>query len=413
MHGACVSAAGGRLNSRQRFLGSIVVAWALVPVPGRPQDLSRVEQLYQEAQSARTRGDLAAAERLYLEVIRRAPELANAYHNLGIVYFMQRKYEGAAEVLEQAIRLDSKLGPAHAMLGLAYYELYRPEKAAKELQAALRLNPSDTNVLIYLGKAELQERDYKAAAKTFEKVAALKPRDPEILYDLSLAYMKLMLESIGRLGEAAPGSHQFWLLLAQDAEARGDEEAAIRNYQQALRVKPDVIGAHYGLGSAYAKIGKYDDAAQEFKKELQISPDDWLALWKLGELALRTDPDQARQYLARAVSLDPDFPQAVLAYGRALARAGKTEKAMEQFQRVVTLAPEEDSVHYHLAHAFRRLGREEEARKELTRFEELAKKKDERTQQMARRLIEMTRAAQPLADEPEPGFSPSRDPTHH
>ena len=86
---------------------------------------------------------------------------------------------------------------------------------------------------------------------------------------------------------------------------------------------------------------------------------------------------------------------------------------MEQFQRVVTLAPEEDSVHYHLAHAFRRLGREEEARKELTRFEELAKKKDERTQQMARRLIEMTRAAQPLADEPEPGFSPSRDPTHH
>ena len=142
MHGACVSAAGGRLNSHQRFLGSIVVAWALVPVPGRPQDLSRVEQLYEEAQSARTRGDFATAERLYIEVIRRAPELANAYHNLGIVYFMQRKYEGAAEVLEQAIRLDSKLGPAHAMLGLAYYELYRPEKAAKELQVALRLNPS-------------------------------------------------------------------------------------------------------------------------------------------------------------------------------------------------------------------------------------------------------------------------------
>ncbi len=122
---------------------------------------------------------------------------------------------------------------------------------------------------------------------------------------------------------------------------------------------------------------------------------------------------EARHYLERAVALNPDLPQAVLAYGRALARTGDIEKAVERFQRVVRLAPEEDSVHLHLASAYRHSGRPEEAKAELARFEELAKKKSERTREMARLLIEMTRAAQETVEEPEPSFSPGREPTHH
>ena len=103
----------------------------------------------------------------------------------------------------------------------------------------------------------------------------------------------------------------------------------------------------------------------------------------------------------------------VLAYGRALARTGDTERAVEQFRRVVQLAPEEDSVHYHLAAAYRRLGRSEESKAELARFEELAKKKSERTQVTARQLIELSRDAQEAADALEPSFSPAREPAHH
>jgi len=179
-----------------------------------------------------------------------------------------------------------------------------------------------------------------------------------------------------------------------------------------LHTKADAVGIHYALGSVYARTGKYDEAAEEFKKELEINPNDSLALWKLGELALRTDPRQARHYLERAVTLNPDLPQAALAYGRALARTAETEKAVEQFQRVVRLAPEEDSVHYHLAKAYRLLGRDEQAKAEAARFQELAKKKSERKRDMARQLIELGRATQGPPEEPEPGFSPSQDPAH-
>jgi len=133
-------------------------------------------------------------------------------------------------------------------------------------------------------------------------------------------------------------------------------------------------------------------------------------LWKLGEVTLRVDPRSACDYLARALALNPDFPQARLAYGRALLRLGESEKAVQQFEEVERLAPEEDSVHYHLASAYRKLGRSKEADTEMARFQELAKKKSEITHAAARRQIDMTRDSQ---EDPLPDFDPSRNPVHH
>jgi tetratricopeptide (TPR) repeat protein len=396
----------------------LLVAYCFLARPGMVvavtlDSQAEARSLFEEAQAAKARGDLGMAEKKYLEVIRLVPDHATAYHNLGITYFTERKYEDAAAALQKAVKLSPQLAPAHIMLGLSYYELYQPQKAIDSFRTAIRLNPRDRNALLYLGKSQLQTHDYGGAAGTLESLAKLEPDDPDVLYNLSIAYMKLMLGSVTRLSRAAPDSPQLWLLLAQEAEARGDNQSAAANLQHALRVNPHGVGIHYALASVLAKDGKSNEAMQEFKKELEISPNDPLALWKLGELTLRTDPRGALEYLGRSVSLDPDLPQAVLAYGRALARLGEIEKAVQQFQRAVQLAPEEDSVHYHLSRAYRRLGRDNEANVEMARFEELAKKKSERTLEQARQLIKLTREEQETEAISDPEFDPSRDPAHH
>jgi tetratricopeptide (TPR) repeat protein len=381
---------------------------------GPAQGQTDVEGLFEAAQQARAQGNFADAEARYLEVIRRSPQFAAAYHNLGIVYFSQRKYRDASRVLEKAVKLNPRLPQAHFMLGLAAYQLYEPERAARAFSAALGLNPGDKNALLYLGKTQLQMRDYRNAAGTFEKLAQSKPPDPDVLYNLSLSYMKLMLESVNRLGAAAPQSYQFRLLLAQDAESRNFREEAIEKYKEALALKGSAapVGVHYALGILYARTGKYDEAAAEFREELKINANDSLSLWRLGELALLADPKQALVYLERAVALNPEFPQASLAYGRALSRQGDHAKAIEQFQNVVRLAPEEHTVHYHLFKAYRQLGRAAEARQELARFQEMARKKSEKMQETARQQLNVERIEQGMAPEPEPGFAPERDPVH-
>jgi tetratricopeptide (TPR) repeat protein len=372
-----------------------------------------LEQLFQEAQAAQARGKLAEAAEKYQEVIRRQPRLASAYQNLGIVYFSERKYEKAANTLKNALKLDARLPGAYVVLGMSYYLLAQPKEAVAAFDNALKLNPDDSNALFYRGRAQMQEGDYRAAVATLEELKGLKPDDPDVLYALGVSYLKLLAETRNRLVDVAPHSYQVWLLYAQDAEAHDDYAAAIHAYQKALSTKLDAMGAHYALGSVYAKVGRYEEAAEEMKKELQLNPRDSLALWKLGELALRTNPGEAKGYLQLAVELAPDLPEAVLAYGRALLRTGETEKAVEEFHRVVRLAPEEDTVHYLLANAYRKLGHKAEADRECVRFQELARVKSAQREALARELVTSSdREGKGESLDPEPGFSPSRQPVH-
>ncbi len=386
----------------------LILACLLIGASAQGQEAA--QELFREAQAAKARGDLPEAEKKYRELIRQHPEMANAYHNLGIVYLAEHKYGDAVQVLEKAVKLSPKEPGGWFLQGLAYYELYEPRKAVAAFQTAQRLNPADKNVQLYLGKAQIQMRDYEGAARTLEPLAKSSPKDPSVLYNLGVAHMKLMMNDVNRLGTVAPQSYLLLLLLAQDGETRGDEEAAARFYRETLRANPGTVGVHYALGSIYANSGKYDDAAQEFREELRLNSYDSLALWKLGEVTLRADPRSACDYLERALALDPDLPQPRLAYGRALLRLGEDEKAVQQFEQVERLAPEEDSVHYHLSNAYRRLGRPKEANAEMARFQQLAKEKAEITHAAAARQIQMTRDAQ---EDPPPDFDPARDPVHH
>jgi tetratricopeptide (TPR) repeat protein len=396
------------LSSTARLLGMAFLAWIIPALGANPLD--KAEQLFNEAQAAKDRGDLAEAEKKYLELVRQSPQMRVAYHNLGIVYLSEHKYQDAVLVLQKAVTLAPNEPGGWFVEGLAYYELYEPEKAIPDFRTTLRLDPADRNAQLYLGKAQIQMRDYRGAAHTFEKLSTLTPTDSSVLYNLGVAHLKLMLEDFDRLAAAAPQSSLLSLLLAQDAESRGDEDAAIRFYKQALHGNSQAQGVHYALGSIYANSGKSDEAAQEFREELKLNANDSLALWKLGEVTLRTNPQAACDELERALTLDPDLPQARLAYGRALLRLDKPDKAIEQFQQVERLAPEEDSVHYHLANAYRKTGRSTDADAEMAKFQELAGKKSAATNAAARREIEMTREAR---EEPRPDFDPSRDPVHH
>src|SRR5947209_5710323 len=125
---------------------AVLVSLALPALcDGAAETPTDVQQLYEAAQQARVRGDFSTAEAKYLEVIRNAPQLVNAYHNLGIVYFMERKYGDAVSTLEKAVRMNPRLSEAHFMLGLALYELYEPARAVRAFEEVLRLNPSDAN----------------------------------------------------------------------------------------------------------------------------------------------------------------------------------------------------------------------------------------------------------------------------
>ena len=63
------------------------------------------------------------AERIYEEVLKLAPGMAEVHANLGLIYFYQRKIEQAIPALRQALRLKPTLARSGTLLAMSLSEI--------------------------------------------------------------------------------------------------------------------------------------------------------------------------------------------------------------------------------------------------------------------------------------------------
>ena len=89
----------------------------------------------------------------YRQAVRKNPDDARAYFDLGTVYGRSGKWKEAREAWQQAIRIDPDFVEAHSNLGLAYYLLGNYKKAIESCKQAIRIDPDDARAHNHLGVA--------------------------------------------------------------------------------------------------------------------------------------------------------------------------------------------------------------------------------------------------------------------
>src|SRR5579863_5364509 len=60
---------------------------------------------------------------------------------------------------------------------------------------------------------------------------------------------------------------------AVEAQKRGDDALAVRNYQQLLKLHPGAVALEANLGAALAHMGRYDEAIAHYRAALAKAPD--------------------------------------------------------------------------------------------------------------------------------------------
>jgi protein O-mannosyl-transferase len=129
---------------------------------------------------------------------------------------------------------------------------------------------------------------------------------------------------------------------------RGEVEAAIRAYEEALRIWPRSVKAHVNLGAALASQGKFEESISHYKEALRLKPDyalarvNWskalnnaaVALAKQGRL------DEAVGYFREALRIDPESVDGHFNLGITLARMNRVNEASDQFLYVLRLSPD-------------------------------------------------------------------------
>lgn len=71
-------------------------------------------------------------------------------YNEGVNYALAGLYSQAAQIFEQAVRLDPKFADAHFALGHAYYDMRRWQEAIDSFKRALELDPKDVQAQDWL-----------------------------------------------------------------------------------------------------------------------------------------------------------------------------------------------------------------------------------------------------------------------
>jgi tetratricopeptide (TPR) repeat protein len=115
-------------------------------------------------------------------------------------------------------------------------------------------------------------------------------------------------------------------------------------------------------GSDLFKAGKYDEAAERFRKVIERFPGQYEGYFNLGLTLLKKgEVDPAIAALEKAAEVNPQSVESLFALGEGYFAKGESEKAQESFSKAIALNPESPMAHYNLGLVFYKLGNNEEA----------------------------------------------------
>lgn len=189
-------------------------------------------------------------------------------------------------------------------------------------------------------------------------------------YDLAIAAYALITPD-------QPSFHAAELGRAEAMVAAGRNEAAIEVLEQLTRTHADIAGAWIALGDNLRREERYKEAASAYDKAIALRGEpqqgDWFLFYARGIAEERAGAwDKAEPDFRKALELNPDQPSVLNYLGYTyVEKRQNLDEALGMIEKAVAERPEEGYIIDSLAWALFRLGRYGEAVVQMERSVEL------------------------------------------
>lgn len=238
--------------------------------------------------------------------------------NEGIQRFDANDVAGAEQALREAIQIDPSYAAANHTLG----QFFRKQNRLAEAEAAIQA----------------------AVAQMGAEPQA------DFVYDLGAVQTAL-----------------------GDAEAPDLREpryrAAIRSFQEALKLDPTRYKALYRIGTLYEKLAMFAEAEEAYRKTTALEPTYSPGFVSLGNMLLdRGDRDAAMAVLAQGAALNGTDARMWIGLGRAEFQLGRMDEAIEAYAKAKAIDPDAVDALYGLGMAYSARGMGKESAENLGLF---------------------------------------------
>lgn len=251
-----------------------------------------------------------------------------------------------------------------------------PDRAIEVARRAAEAAPKDpdphnfiarTLLTFYPDKPEAMDE----ALTQLGECLRLKPDDPAPLFGFTNDFFKTpktpaAVEKLQVLLRPYANRDEAHVFLGLIADAQGNTEEAVSQYQAALKNDPKSRRVYNKLGLIFARAGNLDGAIAYFQKSVQLNPlnaDDRLNLGIA--LMQRGNSSQALKEFAEVLRLNPHDAVAHFCMGFVLLKSRKIDEAVSRFREGLRYKPNDAEAHYGLGSAFFMQRKREDAVAEL------------------------------------------------
>lgn len=295
--------------------------------------------------------------------------------------YHQGQYLAAETRLQAVLKSDPENATAKTFFALTQAATGRCAEAISKLQSSFDTaadNSLQRLAGLGLARCQIAAEQFEKAFQVLYRLKELHPEDADVLYETARAQMKAWNGVVQEMFEKTPASFRVNQLSAEIFEIQGRYAEAVAEYRKAIEKAPNTLNLHYRLARALLmeshEPAALEAAREEFEAELALNPNDAVAHYQIAQiLEAQQKSEEAIPNLERAIELDPDFPEALIALGRSRLAANRHDEAITLLEKAVQLTPQSESAHYALMLAYRNAGRREDAQRQSQRLNELQK----------------------------------------
>ena len=126
---------------------------------------------------------------LWQDAIRKAPNKARGYNELGLHYIHVKDYPAALQALNRSIQINRYEVAVYINLGLTYEGLNQTDKAIEAYELAIFMKPDEPTPYYNLGHLYYNTlKDREKAFQYFLKARDLNPLEPDVHQYLGVIY---------------------------------------------------------------------------------------------------------------------------------------------------------------------------------------------------------------------------------
>jgi tetratricopeptide (TPR) repeat protein len=325
------------------------------------------------AESAYKTGDVQKAEDLYKQLVVVSPKSPEPFKTLFEIARNKKDMQTAAGYLTSYTALKPDDVAMLQLLGDIDYDLKNNAGALDAYKGVLKVKPDAKGFYKKYVELVTSQGTPEEKVKALSGAIAAGEADVAMYSEMGLSYLKAKdytkaIQALEKATQLDPKNDKLLISLAQAQAASGAVEMAVITYEQAVAMNPAADKEYKALGDLYMKQKKTESAVKAYKKYLEKSTDDSIAM-VIGKFLLDSkNYSDAIKYLGLVKGKDAESAPFLLIYGNACYEAKEDQIAIKIFKKLADLQPQNADIFKTMYELSKRTGADGDALISLTKY---------------------------------------------